>query len=181
MDGEAQPQPNTRLAYNSPIERYGSQIAILTDPTDSLYDFELFLRRLKKNEDGTLSMVGGRRLWKPMMNDVGINTVLLCMQGVVNQMTALSNLDEQEIYTILRDFTYNMVESLAFNRSKYNLEVTDRPVVVGSARRFLYIFMKRPFQEGDKKFFKGITQEIKQTTEISKPKSGFSLNPFSKK
>lgn len=183
-----------QINYNSPIDRYGSQIAVLTDPADDLYNFELFLRCLKQSESGQLIKIGKPKFengkvvkdtegnpeidWKPMMNDLGINSTLLSMQSVLNGITTLSNLDDREVWLLIRSLGMDVIGNLTFNKHQFEIEDSNRSIVVGAAIRFCYIFLKRPFGEGDKKFFKGTTQEVKHTNEITKP-SGSSLNPFS--
>lgn len=225
-----EPEQKTKGAYTSPIDRYGSQISVLTNPNDDLYRFELFLRCLQESQDGELVKIGSKKIvrfnnlieiqdelilrnehnttehrislnttfgkkvkdamakkkyvdlevtdWKPLMNDLGINSVLLSMQGILNSMTPLSNLDDREIGVLIEHLGWDLVDNLTFNKVRFGVDDVNRRVIAGAAIRFCYIFLKRPYQEGDKKFFKGITQEVKHTSEIKKP-SGFSLNPFS--
>lgn len=168
---------NASAAYKSPMDIYGSQISVLTNPKDATYQFELFLRCLKEDENKNLIKIGGKN-WKPMMNDIGINSILMSMHSIINNMTPLSNLDDWEVSILIRQLAYNIVDDLAFNRQKYNLSEVDRRTISGAALRFCYVFLKRPFHEGERKFFGKITHEVKQTTDINRQKSGFSLNPF---
>jgi hypothetical protein len=183
-----------QINYSSPVDRYGTQIAVLTDPSDDLYNFELFLRCLKQNENGELIKIGktlinefgkvvkdenGNNLieWKPLMNDVGINSILLSMHSILNTKTPLSNLDDEEIFILIFDLGKDLITNLTFNKDKYECENCNRSVIVGAATRFCYIFLKRPYGEGDRKFFKGTSQEVTHKNEITKPQ-GSSLNPF---
>ena len=170
------PLTNASAAYKSPMDIYGSQISILTDPSDAIYQFELFLRCLKE-KDGELIKIGGKH-WKPMMNDIGINSVVMTMHSIINNMTPLSNLEDWEIAVLIRQLAYNLVDDLAFNKEKYDLNETNRTIIAGAALRFCYVFLKRPYNEGERKFFGKITHEVKQTTDINRQKSGMSLNPF---
>ena len=171
------PLSNMSGAYKSPIDMYGSQISVLTNPSDALYEFELFLRCLKEDENGNLVKIGGK-YWKPMMNDKGINSILMSMHSIINNMTPLSNLDDWEIAVLIRQLGYNLVDDMAFNRGEFELNDTNRRLIAGAALRFCYVFLKRPYHEGDRRFFGKITHEVKQTTDFNKNKGGFSLNPF---
>ena len=62
---------------------------------------------------------------------------------------------------------------------KYGLDSMNRRMITGEALEFCYLFLKRPYMEGDRKFFGKITQEIKSTQEIKGSRGGGSvLNPF---
>ena len=117
--------------------------------------------------------------WTPMLNEQGINDILMAMQSIVNSMTPLSNLEDWEIAVIIRTLAFDIIDLLTFKSVEYNINDTDRKALVGSALRFSYIFLKRPYQEGDRKFFTKITQEVKHTQEIKQSKSGGTiLNPL---
>ena len=226
QEGSQAQIPNTAFAYQSPIERYGSQIQTLTNPDDDLYKFELYLRHLRVDSNGNLSKIGNSKKvnfthyfkhdsslvlidrenknkleiedneeikniidkqgivieikeWYPMLNEQGINDIVMAMKSVLNSMTPLSNLEDWEIAVLIRTLCYDMVDLLTFKSKEYEVNDIDRKVIVGSALRFCYIFLKRPYEEGDRKFFTKITQEVKHTSEIKTNKEGkFSLNPL---
>lgn len=177
-DDEYQPQPSRNAAaYTSPLDRYGSQISVLTNPSDAIYQFELNLRCLKENDNGQLIKIGGKK-WKPMMNDEGINKLLSCIRPIVNPMVPLSNIDDHEVGILMRQLGYNFVDAFAIHKEYYGLTTMTRRMVFGETMAFCYLFLKRPYMEGDKKFFGKITQEIKSTQEIKRPSGGSVLNPL---
>lgn len=181
-DGEEQEYYPTRQRQNpymSTLDRYSSNITTLTNPKDTLYDFELFLRRLRE-VDGRLMKVTVGGVWKPLLNDEGINTVLMSMQSILNPMTVWSNLDDREVGVIIKDLNRDMVKLLAFNKDTFKVDEINRSLVAGYARRFCYLFLKRPYKEGDRRFFGRITQEIRHHQEITKPRTsgGSVVNPF---
>ena len=71
----------TGSAYQSPQDKYGSSIITLTNPKDDLYKFELFLRALKKQPDGSLNVIG-----KPLLNDKGLNSIMASIESLVHSM-----------------------------------------------------------------------------------------------
>lgn|SRR3990167_2175656 len=176
---EQPPQPNINrnAAYTSPLDRYGSQISILTNPSESLHDFELNLRCLKEDEDNNLIKIGGKN-WKPLLNDEGINKLFVCMRPIVNSMVPLSNLDDSEVGILMRQLGFNLVDAFMVHPEKYGLNVVSRRVVTGATLEFCYIFLKRPYHEGDRKFFGKITQEINTKQEVKRPSGGSILNPL---
>lgn len=176
-DEDMQPSRNSAAAYTSPLDRYGSQISVLTNPTESLYQFELNLRCLKEDEEGNLIKIGGKN-WKPMINDEGLNKLFTCMRPIVNPMVPLSNIDDHEVGILMRQLAFNLVDAFSVHKQKYGLDSMTRRLVTGATLEFCYLFLKRPYMEGDRKFFGKITQEIKSTQEIKKGSGGSVLNPL---
>lgn len=159
-------------AYQSPQDKYGSSIIALTNPKDDLSKFELFLRSMRKNADGTFSSVG-----KPLLNDKGINAVMACIESLVHSMNTLSNFDKRNIEFFVVGLCDTITKDLMMNRITYDVDRKNRDIIVDNAVRFAHGFVMRAFNEGDRKFWKGSTQELKHTQEIVGQK-GMSLNPF---
>lgn len=74
----------------------------------------------------------------------------------------------------------DIITEMMVNRKHYEINRKNRFLIVGNSLRLIQGFMKRPFQEGDRKFWKGSVTEVKHTQELTKSRGGFSLNPFSK-
>lgn len=160
-------------AYSPSGFDHSSSILTLTNPEQDLYKFELFLRSLKDLPDGRIIKVGN-----PLLNDEGINSIMAAIESVVHHMNALSNFTEEDIIYMHDTLKDNLITDLMINALSYELNRKNRDVIVGNALRFAYGFMKRAFEEGDRKFWKGTTQEIKHTTEQQRQNSGLSMNPF---
>lgn len=161
-------------AYSPSGFEHKSSILQLTDPEDDLYKFELFLRSLKSLPNGETVSVG-----KPLLNNKGINSVMAAIESVVHHMNALSNFTADDILYLHETLKDNLILDLMVNSLDYDVERQNRDLIVGNALRFAYTFMKRAFEEGDRRFWKGTTQEVLHKTEQSNSgKSGVSMNPF---
>lgn len=179
MEDEQQEAPQIRTtAYASPFQHYGSSILTLTNPKSALYQLELTFRGLRENKEGHLE-----RMSEPMMNDDGINSVLGATQSLVNQVTIMGNLSKSEIPALMDFLADTLAKDLMMNRLKYDIvNPTARDKIYFSALSTAFVTMKRAFEEGDRRFWKGSQQEIKTTVQTDTQKKGlFSrLNPWAK-
>lgn len=161
-------------AYVPPQDRYGSAITTLTDPSNDLFKFELFLRSAKQDYDGNIVQIG-----ESLLNERGINSVMATIESVVHQMGSMTNYDEKDLDFYFDTLKGDLIHDLMVNRIEYNVNRKHRFLIVGNAMRFGWGFVKKSFQEGERKFWKGSVTEVKHTQEMNKPSGGFSLNPFS--
>ena len=172
---EIRPSP-----YMSPMHLYGSSIVLLTNPESEIGRMELTFRNVRVNKDGKIVYVGAS-----LMNDDGIASVIGTIQTIVNQVTILSNLSKTDI-PILMDFLGDtLARDLMINRVKYDIKsFAARDKIYFTALTSSYITMKRAFEEGDKRFWKGSVQEIHTKSEVGNQGGGSmlsKLNPWKKK
>lgn len=88
-----------------------------TNPSNVLEDISMKLRGKVKNYDGTFLVEGD-----PVMNDKGINRMLLIMSGFINQGTVLSHLEEKQISKIVIQLGDDVVDDLTLNWKDYNIK-----------------------------------------------------------
>lgn len=171
------PQPQQQQQIYDPPSRdkYDSSIITLTDPKEALYNFELFLRCLREDREGKLKPIG-----EPLLNELGINTVMASVESVVHSMNTMSNFSEEDIIYLHDTLKNNLITSLMINHETFGVNKKNRDLILGNALRFAYGFMKRAYMEGERKFWKGSVQEVKHTQETNNPPrgGGFTLNPF---
>lgn len=150
------PQQAEYMSYNNQLS---NSIVTLTNPDSSIYKLELSLRGQILDIDGNPKIIG-----KPLMNEDGINNVLCLTQSVVSQVTILSNL-QKEIPQLMLFLNDTLTQDLMMNRVKYDIRgVTDRTRIHSIVMNISYMTMRRAFEEGDKRFWKGSQQNIR--TEI---------------
>ena len=173
---EAQPQQQEPAQirtspYQSPMYNFGSSILLLTDPSDNLYKLELTLRGLKEDENGNLITVQGV---KPMMNERGINSIMgIVARCLIARNTVMSNLKESEVKAITLLIAEALSKDLMINRINYDIETTDnKSLIYFTIIANLYLTLKRPQDEGEKRFLRGSVQEIKTTVDTSQQKKG---------
>lgn len=150
------------------MHSYGSSIIVLTNPDNELHKMELAFRSMIEDKDGNL-----RQLGPPLMNDLGINSVLSQTQAIVSRVTILSNLTKQEIPVLVDFLGDTLAKDLMVNKTKYGIRSTEaRDKVFYISLTTAYICMKRAFEEGDKRFWRGSVQEIKQTIDAPSARGG---------
>jgi hypothetical protein len=171
-----QPQLN---AYANPMQHYGTAITTLTDPRRDLDKLELFLKGKKEGRNGETIFVSD-----PLMNDQGINSILGTVQSIASQTTVMGNMDKHEIPTMMDFLADTLAKDLMMNRVKYGItNATARDSIYFAALSTAFSVMKRAFEEGDRRFWKGSQQDIRTTVVTDGNKKGglFSrLNPWNK-
>ena len=166
---EQQVQPQIRTTpYANPMSNYGSSILMLTSPKNSLYELELTYRGLRENKDGDFIKVG-----KPLMNEEGVNSVLGIAQSIINQVTILGNLNKTDIPSLMELLSDTLARDLMINKLRYEItDSTARDKIYFSTLSSAYITMKRAFEEGDRRFWKGSQQEIRTVVDNPNSKKG---------
>jgi hypothetical protein len=157
-------------ASANPLNMYGGSIVMLTNPENELYKMELTLRGMVLDGDGNAVQKG-----EPLLNDRGVASVLGQAQGIVNQVTIMSNLTEREIKeTVMMTFSDTIIIDLMVNRINYDIKGKSTRfriwsiVVLGS-----FICLKRSWDGDDKRFWKGSQQDITMRHEGGDEKKGF--------
>ena len=169
MDEQQVPQVRSS-PYQSPMHNFGSSIILLTNPESELYKMELVWRSMYADKDGNVKSVG-----EPLMNDLGINSVLGQIQTIVSQVTVMSNLNKAEIPMLIDFLGDTLAKDLMMNRKSYDIKTpAARDKIYFTGLTGAFICMKRAFEEGDKRFWKGSQQEITTRVESSNPqRKGF--------
>ena len=163
--------------YQSPMHQYGSAIILLTNPENELHRMELTFRGMKLDDEGTAKQIG-----IALMNDNGVSSVIGTIQSLVNQISIMSNLDKKNISNLIDYIGDTLAKDLMINRISYGIvSVTARDKIYQTALSTSFITLKRAFEEGDKRFWKGSVQEIRTSNDNQKS-GGFlsSLNPWRK-
>ena len=162
--------------YMSPMHMYGSAIITLTNPEDELYKLELTFRSARLDKDGEMVQYGA-----PLMNDQGIASIIGMVQSIVSRDTVLSNFNKPDIEMLMLFLNDSLCRDLMINRIKYKItDTASRSKIFFSAMSMAYITLKRGFEEGDKRFWKGSVQEIHSRIEAPAKSQGImqKLNPF---
>lgn len=154
--------------YSSPMYNYGSGIVLLTNPNTEIRELELNYRCAVLDEDNKLKYYG-----KPLMNDIGIKSVIGQVQAIVNKMTVMNGFEKGEIISLVDYLGDTLAKDLMMNRLNYEIvSETARDRIYFAALTTSYITLKRAFNEGDRRFWKGSQQEIKQIVETQQKRKG---------
>jgi len=173
-----EPQGIRPSAVQNPMHMYGSAIMQLTNPDNELHRMELTFRSEIINKDGEPVMIA-----EPLMNDKGIASVIGQVQAIVNRVTIFSNLNKAEIPMLMDFLADTLAKDLMVNRISYGLNtISARDRIYYTALTTAFVTMKRAYEEGDKRFWKGSVQEIHSKVEQSQKSRGLlsKLSPWSK-
>jgi hypothetical protein len=174
---EYNPPPEIKSSpYMSPMHQYGTAIITMTNPDSELYKMELTFRSVTKDHKGRLIQMG-----TPLMNDYGISSVVGMVQSLVNQVTIMSNLSKQEVPMLIDFLGDTLARDLMIKRKEYAIAgSSERDKIYFSALSTTFVTLKRGFEEGDKRFWKGSVQEINTTVNNAQKKNSFlqALNPM---
>lgn len=168
--------PEMNRPVNSGLNQYGSSIVLMTNPENELSKMEMTFRSIRRDKDGNLIQIG-----EPLMNEFGVNSVLGTIQSIVNQVTIMSNLNKFEVPMMMDFLGDTLAKDLMINRSKYGIiNAAARDKIFFTTLTSCFITLKRAYEEGDKRFWKGSVQEIHNTVESTNKKKGFfsSINPW---
>lgn len=162
--------------YMSPMHQYGSAIIMMTNPESELYKMELTFRAMTLDKDGNPISTG-----EPLMNEYGISSVIGIVQSLVSQITVMSNLTKQEVPMLIDFMGDTLARDLMIKRKDYGIAGSaERDKIYFSALATTFVTLKRGYEEGDKRFWKGSVQEIHSKVEATKQKNSLmsALNPF---
>ena len=167
VESEGSGFPIQTSPYASPMHNFAGSIVLLTNPSDELRSLELGLRGLMEVGD-EVKVVG-----TPLLNDRGVCSVISLVRSCVNQNTVLSNLDEMHIINLVLNMGDTLIKDLMFNKVEYgvcNPSARDRVHTMSITNAF--VCMRRPFEEGERRFWRGSQQEIIMRNEGSSQKGG---------
>lgn len=165
--------------YASPMHNFGSSIDSLTNPDSELYKMEMTFRSMRLDKEGKEIKAG-----EPLMNELGISSIMGTIQSIVNQVTIMSNLDMNEVKMLIDFLGDTLAKDLMMNREAYGITSNSaRDKIYFTALTTSYLTMKRAFEEGDKRFWKGSMQEVVTKIQQENNRGGLlqSLNPFGRK
>jgi hypothetical protein len=160
----------------SPMYNFGSAIMSMTRTDDVLFQVEMMLRNQREDSQGNIIPYGD-----PLMNEQGINSVLGFIHALANQMTVMSNIESKDIPILIEFVADPLIKDLMINMHTYQIKnAAVRDKIFYTVLSIIFISLKRAYEEGDRRFWKGSVQEIHSKVEAQKQKSGLlsMLNPW---
>jgi len=159
-------------AFQTPLDNLGSTILKLTNTEDEIRYLEMTLRGEYEDSEGTTI-----KFCDPMMNEIGITTIMRLVRSVVSRVTVMSNLD-REIPNLMGFLSENLIENLMLNSKRYGIKDPSTRSDISFIVQFqAFMAMRRAYKEGDKRFLKGSTQDIR-TQVTSDTKRGSLMSKF---
>ena len=154
--------------YQSPMHNFGSSIILLTSTDNELHKLELTLRSVQEDSEGNPVPLG-----KPLVNEKGISSIIGIAQAIINRHTIMSNLNDMEVRMLMDFFADTLSRDLMVNRIAYDItDASAREKIYWETLSSAFVTLKRGYKEGDKKFWKGSTQEIRTSNDGGSQKKG---------
>ena len=125
------------------------------NPLHVLEEIELKLQGYERKWDGSI-----KRRGEPLMNDFGINRVLLLLSSVVNQHTIMSALKDEEIGKLTLELADRLTDNLTLNWKEYGIkEDSELDIIFIIIIMPVYISLKRALEGGERRFLGTTTVE----------------------
>ena len=151
--------------YLSPMQANQNSILILTNPENELFKLECTLKNVRIDVKGNPIQFN-----EPLMNELGVGSVLGQVQAIVSQITIMSNFEEKHIMALINFLGDTLARDLMMSQEKYAIKNSyDRDKIYFESLTCAFVTMMRAFEQGEKKFWKGSQQEITTRIEGGKP------------
>jgi hypothetical protein len=166
---DAQPS-NRQQSFSTPMEKLGQTVLEITNPESELMRLENSWKGYIVNNEG--DWVKSKYL-QPLMNDIGIAKVMMSLRSTVNRVGVMTNLDIGEVKALTYLLLDALSEDLMKNKTKYDIKSDeDRTTIITSAISLAYLCLKRPYEQGERKFLTHASQEQRITTSNQERKQG---------
>lgn len=165
---EQQEQQLRAAPFMSPMQQYGSSILQLTNPENEILKMELTFRSQILDKDGNVIQVG-----EPLMNDEGVSSIIGQVQSIVNQVAVMSNFEVKDLPKLIDFLGDTIAKDLMMNKIRYNIKSSSsRDKIFFSAISTTYVTLKRAVNNGERGFWKGSQQDIRQIIENGSSNKG---------
>jgi len=154
-----------RPAYYAPDPRdmasgETASVLAMTDPSK-------IVERLKMQLQG-MDFDDEKQIWylpkgaKPLLNNTGVRSIMTDIQGVMNQNTTLSNLDdEKQINFIMLGKIRTISTKLYLKFKEFEVDLSELDSVVDLVESTCYMCLRRPWHNLERVFHKATLSEIR--------------------
>ena len=144
-------QPEVPYYPSGGSNNHAHYMVELTNPDEIITSLENSLKGLRKVG------VEYKQMSNPLLNQRGINSVIAQVRSVVNQVSILSFLDEEDIRKLIMLFSRSMIEDLMLNSKLYDITCpADRTKILTMSQTISYSCLKRALRGNDKNFWSRI-------------------------
>lgn len=116
----------------------------------------------------------------PLVNDIGIDRFVAIIHGVVSPVVALSNIDDDEANTLIRQILYDIIFDLVYNKDRFEVHNGDMRSIMSIMKTIVFMQVKRPVGGHESHNFRTQTIEQSVNQSMNAPQQhGSIFNPFS--
>jgi hypothetical protein len=96
-----------------------------------------------------------------LMNDMGVNSVIIYAKSFINKNNILSNYNEDEVLQLCTEIEHNMISWLFVRMEEFNLNKNNFQVVRNMIGNAIFASYKRALNQGERDFLKN-TERVEQ-------------------
>ena len=115
---------------------------------------------------------GYQQLREPLVNEMGINTLMVVVEAMISKMITLSNFDEKEINLLMLDFTNNIIDMLYVNYVYWGINKSHLRTIRIIICNPVHATLKRALNGGEREFLKTTERRIESYSERPTDKKG---------
>jgi len=101
-----------------------------------------------------------KKIGEPLLNDYGIQAVMRRIRSIINSSTVQGNLSEQDFKKFMKNFHIQLARDLMINYYKYEMNLGDYSNIIQSITGFVYLFLSRTINDGERETMKNISKEM---------------------
>lgn len=138
-------------------DRQAVQAALIEqiNPNKIVEEIKLTLEGKIRDELGEIKQIG-----PPLMNDNGINKVIILVRSVVNLNTVMSAMEEKKINELMIELMDKIIDDLSLNWKEYKIKTkTDLDTIEGIIKFMAYPTLMRANLGGERRFLGRVTVE----------------------
>jgi hypothetical protein len=163
-------------SYSNPLYNFAGSIVELTDTEELLLRFEMNLRGEMINNRGEPVKVG-----ESLLNERGVNKIIGIVRSIGSQSSVLSDFERDEVKVLMEYLNDTLAKDLMVNRVNYDIvSPSARDDIVFMSNACAFAILKRGFEGGERRFWKGSQQELTIKGDSQQKKSGGILGLFKK-
>jgi hypothetical protein len=162
-------------SYSNPMYNFAGSIIEMTDSED-------LFGRLENNLRGRVTTSGGQMVTSgsPLMNDKGVKDIVMIMRSFGDRASVMSFFDGSEIKVLMEMLNDILARTLMLNYYNYGFDnPSGRDLVVFMCNACGFAVIKRGFEGGERKFWKG--SQLEYSVKSNAEKKGVFSGLFGKK
>jgi len=134
-----------------------------TNPKDVLKEIEMTLKGAVYNSLKEEWVIDENS--SPIVNDLGINSLMADARGIINQNTILSNLTTEEISKMIIRLGRSIKNKIKMNWKEFDIDKSNLDTAIFSVTDPAFTALKRAMGEGEKRFLKTSVRAVESWTQ----------------
>ena len=91
---------------------------------------------------------------RPLLNEKGVHSILVDAYGIVNQITILSNLNDEDVRVMVLEHAKALTLKLAQTWKEFDIDKSNLTTIVLITTSMIYASLKRGLNQGERTFLK---------------------------